>query len=50
MLNGICWRPNRAQGLGENDPKLATTLDHLAWVLCSEGKSDKAEPLAKKAR
>ena len=39
----------QARVLGDNDPKLATTLDHLAWVLCSEGKSDKAEPLAKSA-
>ena len=39
----------QARVLGDNDPRLATTLDHLAWVLCSEGKSDKAEPLAKSA-
>jgi len=24
-----------ARALGENDPRLATTLDHLAWVLSS---------------
>ena len=27
-----------AQAFGQNDPRLATTLDHLAWVLCAEGK------------
>ena len=38
-----------ARALGENDPRLATTLDHLAWVLSSEGKIAEAEPLAKSA-
>ena len=38
-----------ARTLGADDPRLATTLDHLAWVLCAEGKFDQAEPLAKQA-
>ncbi|MGE5754956.1 MAG: tetratricopeptide repeat protein, partial [Planctomycetaceae bacterium] len=38
-----------AEGFGANDPRLATTLDHLSWVLCTEGKSAEAEPLAKRA-
>ena len=38
-----------ARAFGENDPRLATTLDHLAWVLSSEGRNDEAEPLAKSA-
>src|SRR3954451_7027406 len=37
-----------AQGFRENDPRLATTLDHLAWVLCGEGKANEAEPLARR--
>jgi tetratricopeptide (TPR) repeat protein len=39
----------QARALGESDPRLATTLDHLAWVLCAEGSPEKAEPLAKSA-
>src|SRR5262245_40837554 len=39
----------QARALGENDPRLATTLDHLAWVFCSEGLPHKGEPLAKSA-
>src|SRR6516162_6661423 len=38
-----------ARAFGENDPRLATTLDHLAWVLSAEGRSTEAEPLAKSA-
>ena len=38
-----------AKALGENDPALATTSDHLAWVLISEGKYSEAESLAKAA-
>src|SRR4051794_8379515 len=37
-----------ARAFGENDPRLATTLDHLAWVLCAEGKANEGEPLAKR--
>src|SRR5437868_13842642 len=37
-----------ARAFGENDPRLATTLDHLAWVLCAEGKPTEGEPLAKR--
>src|SRR3954466_2397999 len=36
-----------ARAFGENDPRLATTLDHLAWVLNSEGRGVEALPLAK---
>ncbi len=35
-----------ARTFGNDDPRLATTLDHLAWVLCSEGKHGEAESLA----
>src|SRR5512144_1697272 len=38
-----------ARTLGADDPRLATTLDHLAWVLDAEGKFDEAEALAKRA-
>ena len=38
-----------AQAFGANDPRLATTLDHLAWVLCAQEKAAAAEPLAKQA-
>ena len=38
-----------ARALGRMIPRLATTLDHLAWVLASEGKAVEAEPLAKSA-
>ena len=38
-----------ARGFGANDPRLATTLDHLAWVYCAEGKPAEGEPLAKSA-
>src|SRR6187399_781019 len=38
-----------ARAFGENDPRFATTLDHLAWVLCAEGKGDEAETLARRA-
>src|SRR6516162_4980573 len=38
-----------ARGFGQNDPRLATTLDHLAWVLCSEQKAAAGESLAKQA-
>src|SRR5512144_983768 len=38
-----------AEGCGANDARLATTLDHLSWVLCPEGKAAEAEPLAKRA-
>ncbi|HMB05209.1 MAG TPA: tetratricopeptide repeat protein [Isosphaeraceae bacterium] len=38
-----------ARGFAASDPRLATTLDHLAWVLCAEGKYAEAEPLAKSA-
>ncbi len=37
-----------ARTFGPNDPRLATTLDHLAWVLCAEGKPAEAEPLARR--
>ena len=37
-----------AETFGANDPRLATTLDHLSWVLCGEGKGGDAEPLAKR--
>ena len=39
----------QARGFGENDPRLATILDHLAWILCAEGKPAEGEPLAKSA-
>ena len=38
-----------AETFGPNDPRLATTLDHLAWVLCGMGKASEGEPLAKRA-
>src|SRR6516165_9955735 len=38
-----------ARAFGENDPRLATTLDHLAWVLSADGRSAEAEKLAKSA-
>ena len=38
-----------ARAFGPEDPRLATTLDHLSWVLCAEGKAAEAEPLAKSA-
>ena len=38
-----------AQAFGVEDPRLATTLDHLAWVLCAQEKAAAAEPLAKQA-
>ena len=38
-----------ARAFGADDPRLATTLDHLAWVLCGQGKASDAEPLAKRA-
>ncbi|HKM52815.1 MAG TPA: hypothetical protein VJY33_05340, partial [Isosphaeraceae bacterium] len=28
-----------ARAFGADDPRLATTLDHLAWVLCGQGKA-----------
>ena len=34
---------------GQDDPRLASTLDHLAWVLSAEGKTAEAETLAKAA-
>src|SRR5512135_580391 len=39
----------KARTFGKDDPRLATTLDHLAWVLCAEGKLGEAESLAKRA-
>jgi tetratricopeptide (TPR) repeat protein len=36
-----------ARAFGPNDPRLATTLDHLAWVLAAEDKLDEAESMAK---
>src|SRR5512135_2851202 len=39
----------KARAFGVNDPRLATTLDHLAWVLVAKGKIDEAESLAKRA-
>src|SRR6267154_5163147 len=36
-----------ARTFGAKDPRLATTLDHMAWVLCAEGRSGDAEPVAK---
>ena len=39
----------QAKARGDQSPELATTLDHLAWVLCAEGKAADAEPLAKRA-
>src|SRR5512135_2793420 len=38
-----------AMAFGAEDPRLATTLDHLAWVLCTQGKPADGEPLAKRA-
>jgi hypothetical protein len=38
---------NEARTFGDKDPRLATTLDHLAWVLCAEGRYKDAEPLAR---
>ena len=38
-----------AQPLGADDPRFATTFDHLAWRLCAEDKAAVAEPLAKQA-
>src|SRR5512135_701257 len=38
-----------ARAFGVNDPRLATTLDHLAWVQIAKGKIDEAESLAKRA-
>jgi tetratricopeptide (TPR) repeat protein len=38
-----------ARSFRANDPRLGTTLDHLSWVLCAEGKASEAEPLAKQA-
>jgi len=38
-----------ARAAGDDDPKLAATLDHLAWVLCSEGRVPEAEVFAKSA-
>ena len=38
-----------ARAFGAEDPRLATTLDHLAWVVCAEGKPAEGEPLAKSA-
>ena len=35
-----------ARKFGEQDTRLATTLDHLAWVYCSEGRPEEAVPLA----
>src|SRR3954464_6840117 len=35
-----------ARSYDARDPRLATTLDHLAWGFCAEGKADEAEPLA----
>src|SRR4051812_49120129 len=37
-----------ARTFGQDDPRLATTFDHLAWVLCAEGKASEAEHLAKR--
>jgi len=38
---------NEARTFGDKNPRLATTLDHLAWVLRAEGRSKDAEPLAR---
>ena len=38
-----------AQAFGADDLRLATTLDHLAWVLCAQDKAPDAESLAKRA-
>ncbi len=35
------------KGFKPNDPRVATTLDHLAWAFCAQGKFADAEPLAK---
>src|SRR5262249_39076174 len=36
-----------ARRFGANDPRMATTLDHLAWVYCAQKKFSDAEPLAR---
>ena len=33
----------KARAFGPDDPRLATTLDHLAWVLCTEERPDEGE-------
>src|SRR5262249_3126063 len=38
-----------ARAFGENDPRLATTRDHLAWVRSADGRSAEAETLARSA-
>ena len=38
-----------ARAFGPDDPRLALTLDHLAWVLSAEGETKEAETLAKAA-
>src|SRR5262249_40372000 len=39
----------KARAFGAEDPRLAATLDHLAWVLCTEERPDEGEALAKTA-
>jgi hypothetical protein len=36
-----------ARSFGDKDPRLAMVLDHMAWVLCAEGRPQDAEPLAR---
>jgi hypothetical protein len=38
-----------ARAFGENDPRLATTLDHLVWALAADGRLAEAIPIAKSA-
>src|SRR5947209_960976 len=35
-----------ARSFGPQDPRMATTLDHLAWVFCARGKYSDAESFA----
>src|SRR4051794_30092230 len=46
---GLRAAEKAARALGADDPRLATTLDHLAWVLSAAGEPEEAETLAKSA-